>query len=226
MVATDEDFKDEDNKRLPYFSAPEVAQHNVFADCWVSFYGKVYDLTPLLQSNKGMLTQPILKFAGQDISNWFDARTRDPRTYIHPDLGCEVPYTPYGRYVHIPPPEPVASWATDFGVPWWKDETYLIGNLSRKQRKVKIVNVLTRQEDQLAVCAEESLNEVRTRYLKYNSHALSYTWKRLGRPLNMDLTLDENNIPDDSEEFAALSIDGDQYIPAIHIYYNDDLTIA
>jgi hypothetical protein len=44
----------------------------------------------------------------------------------------------------------------------------------------------------LAVCAEESLAEVRSRYIKYNAHALSYTWKRLGRSLNMELTLEEN----------------------------------
>lgn len=40
-------------QRLPYFSATEVAKHNVEEDCWVSFLGKVFDLTPLLAQNKG-----------------------------------------------------------------------------------------------------------------------------------------------------------------------------
>lgn len=216
----------EESKRLPFFSGPEVAEHNVSADCWVSFFGKVYNLTPLIAEYKGILTQPILKFAGQDISSWFDRKTRDPKTYTHPEIGVEMPFTPHGRYVHIPPSDPTAAWATDIGTPWWKDPQYECGNLSRKQRKIKIINVLSKQEDMLAVCAEESLEEIRTRYIKYNSHALSYTWKRLGRPLNMNLTLEENDIPDESEEFAELSIDEDQYIPAIHIYFNDDLTVS
>eukprot|EP00462_Mataza_sp_D1_P002956 CAMPEP_0175102324 /NCGR_PEP_ID=MMETSP0086_2-20121207/8367_1 /TAXON_ID=136419 /ORGANISM="Unknown Unknown, Strain D1" /LENGTH=223 /DNA_ID=CAMNT_0016377109 /DNA_START=33 /DNA_END=704 /DNA_ORIENTATION=+ len=219
------DSKDNSSNRLPYYSAPEVALHNVSSDCWVSYFGKVYDLTPLVQEHRGLLVNPILKFAGQDISHWFDARTLEPRNYVHPELGVEVPFTPYGRYVHIPPPEPVIDWMTHIPCPWWRDTKYLIGNLSKKQRKIKVVNVLSGQTDEIPVCAEETLEEIRQRYLTYNAHALSYTWKRLGRPLNMALTLEDNGVPDESEEFAALSIDEDQYIPAIHIYFNDDLTV-
>ena len=76
----------------------------------------------------------------------------------------------------------------------------------------------------MSVCAEETLEEIRRRYLKLNSHSLSYTWKRLGRPLNMNKTLEENDIKDETEEFEELHIDEDAYIPAIHIYYDDDLT--
>ena len=35
-----------------------------------------------------------------------------------------------------------------------------------------------------------------------------------------------NDIPDESEEFIDLNIDEDAYIPAVHLYYNDDLTVA
>jgi hypothetical protein len=59
-----------------------------------------------------------------------------------------------------------------------------------------------------------------------NDHAQSYTWKRLGRPLDMDKTVEDNDIPDESEEFIELGMDEDMYIPAIHLYYNDDLTVA
>ena len=62
--------------------------------------------------------------------------------------------------------------------------------------------------------------------LKINDHANSYTWKRLQRPLDMELTLAENDIPDETEEYISLDIDPDEYIPAIHIYFNDDLTEA
>lgn len=39
----------------------------------------------------------------------------------------------------------------------------------------------------------------------------------------MDKNLEENDIPDETDEFLELGIDLDSYIPAIHIYFNDDL---
>jgi hypothetical protein len=213
-------------KHTPYYSAAEVAEHNVMADCWVSFFGKVYDLTSLVEEHKGVLAQPILKHAGQDISNWFDPRSKEPKTYMHPELGIEVPFCPHGRYVHIPPDEPTADLETSTDLPWWRDLKYLVGKLSAKSRKIKIVNVLTKQEDLVNVCAEETCAEIRNRYLKYNSHALSYTWKRLGRCLDMNKTLEENGVKDESEEFAKLGMDPEEHIPALHIYFNDDLTVC
>jgi hypothetical protein len=61
--------------------------------------------------------------------------------------------------------------------------------------------------------------------LPLNDHAASYTWKRLGRPLDMELTLGGNGIEDDTDTYRDLNIDEDYYIPAIHLYYNDDLTV-
>ena len=47
--------------------------------------------------------------------------------------------------------------------------------------------MLTMQEENtLEVCCEESLDEILNRYLEYNRHAASYTWKRMGRVLDMD----------------------------------------
>ena len=48
--------------RLPFYSAAEVAKHNVSADLWVSHFGKVYDLTPLVAKYRDRLTQPILRY--------------------------------------------------------------------------------------------------------------------------------------------------------------------
>ena len=42
----------------------------------------------------------------------------------------------------------------------------------------------------------------------------------------MDRSLEENDIPDETEEFIDLNIDEHAYIPAVHLYYNDDLTVA
>lgn len=43
---------------------------------------------------------------------------------------------------------------------------------------------------------------------------------------DMDKNLEDNGILDDDATFEKLGIDDDGYTPVIHIYYNDDLTIA
>uniref|UniRef100_A0A4W6BL03 Cytochrome b5 domain-containing protein 1 n=1 Tax=Lates calcarifer TaxID=8187 RepID=A0A4W6BL03_LATCA len=66
--------------RPRYFTPAEVAAHNTVADLWVSFLGKVCDLTPLMSRYKGdALLLPIMESAGQDISCWFDPQTKDVR---------------------------------------------------------------------------------------------------------------------------------------------------
>ena len=70
------------------------------------------------------------------------------------------------------------------------------------------------------------MNEILDRYLELNDHAASYTWKRINRPLDMDLTMEENDIADESKDFIDLNLDEDSYIPCVHLYYNDDLTVA
>ena len=68
------------------------------------------------------------------------------------------------------------------------------------------------------------MGEIQDRYFHYNAHAASYTWKYNGENLHMDKTLEENKVKDESEEFYKLGIDEDQFLPAIHLYFNDDLT--
>ena len=76
----------------------------------------------------------------------------------------------------------------------------------------------------MKVCGEETMKEILDRYLMYNSHAGSYTWKYDGRNLDMGMTLEENLIPDEDEEFYKLGMSDDLYLQAIHLYFNDDLT--
>ncbi len=103
---------------------------------------------------------------------------------------------------------------------------YKIGNLSKKIRKIRLINTLTRQDDVINVCEEETINEILDRYKEINEHAESYTWKRLQRVLDMEQTLTENDISDETTEFLSLEMDPETYIPAIHLYFNDDLTEA
>ena len=44
--------------------------------------------------------------------------------------------------------------------------------------------------------------------------------------LNMDLTLEQNGVEDESEKFLELGMDEDFFIATVHIYFSDDLTYA
>ncbi|KAM4823972.1 cytochrome b5 domain-containing protein 1 isoform 1-T1 [Urocitellus parryii] len=171
-----------------------------------------------------LLLKPIVEVAGQDISHWFDPNTGDIRKHIDPLTGCLRYRTPRGRFVHVPPQLPRSDWANDFGNPWWKGSQYEVGKLSAKTRNIRIINTLTSQQHILEVGALESMWEILHRYLPYNAHAASYTWKYEGKTLNMDHTLEENGIQDEEEEFDYLKMDGTHYIPAILLYFSDDLT--
>ena len=43
---------------------------------------------------------------------------------------------------------------------------------------------------------------------------------------SMRETLDANGIPDESDQFDALDIDPDTFVPIIHLYFSDDLSVA
>jgi len=68
------------------------------------------------------------------------------KMHMNPKLGCMCPYTPDGRYLHVPPPMPYANWKPSVETPWWEDDRYCIGKLSQKTRKIRIVNTLTKDE--------------------------------------------------------------------------------
>uniref|UniRef100_A0A8C2WYL6 Uncharacterized protein n=1 Tax=Cyclopterus lumpus TaxID=8103 RepID=A0A8C2WYL6_CYCLU len=76
------------------------------------------------------------------------------------------------------------------------------------------------------VCSEETMAEILQRYLRYNSHACSYTWKHGGETLDMSRTLSENNILDDDHKLQHLRLDRDLFTPALLLHFNDDLTRA
>jgi len=210
-----------------YYTPKEVSSHNTADDCWVSFFDEVYDLSKLIQDNFSPECEPIIKAAGQDITHWFDPETKEPRTWVDSKTNMTWFFTPFGRYLHIPPIEPDSSWdPSSFSTPWWKDRSLCIGRLTIKTRKLRIINMLTKDDDIIEVCSEETMNEILDRYMPSNEHAASYTWKRLGRPLDMEVTLEDNDIPDETAEFIDLHIDEDAYIACVHLYYNDDLTVA
>ena len=216
--------------REPYYFTPsQVKLHDRIDDLWVSRFGLVLNLTKLVDENRGELAQPIIEAAGEDISHWFDPHSRHLRTYIHPDTLIEQPYLPMGRFIHVPPSDPSASWSSAIGTPWWIDSKYVVGRLTKKTRLIKLFNMLTQQETVLEVCSEETLTAIRRRVRDHNSHIQSYVWKRTDhngtRVLDMEKTLDGNGIMDDSADLDALGID-ETFIPLIYLYFSDDLTVA
>ncbi|XP_054594545.1 cytochrome b5 domain-containing protein 1 [Nothobranchius furzeri] len=216
---------DRTRTRTRYFTPSEVAAHNTTSDLWVSFLGKVFDLSPLVACFQGdPLLLPITECAGSDISSWFDPRTRDIRRFVDPQTNCIRYYTPRGRFIHTPPSGPRSDWDNDVGEPWWRNLQYQVGLLSEKTRWIRIVNTLTSQEQLQEVCSEETMEEILQRYLCYNSHARSYTWKFDGAILDMSATLMENGVPDDDQELDQLGLDRDTFIPAVLLHFNDDLT--
>ena len=73
------------------YTPQDVKQHCFPTDLWVSWSGNVYDLTSVVAENKGVSTEcvsldsplltPIIKFAGQDISHWFNGSTNEVPYY-------------------------------------------------------------------------------------------------------------------------------------------------
>lgn len=215
---------------LRYLTPEEVAEHNSADECYVVIFGLVYDLSPLIQEHLGALAEPLIAAAGEDISHWFDGKTKSVRTFVHPDMGIRVPYTPMGRFIDVPPNDAASTFSTRKAVPWWRDSSYVVGRMSKNTRRLKIVNLLTQQQHVLKVCAEETCEEIMTRYLGYNAHAASYTWKALKGDkfvvLDMKRNLEENGIVDEAEMMERLSMDPDDFIPIVHLCFNDDLTVA
>lgn len=113
---------------VKYYTPEEVALHNNADDCWVSIYEKVYELTSLIAENRGILADPITKSAGSSISHWFKADTKDIKTFIDPERNIRMPYTPYGRFIHVPSPNPMDNCAI-VDEPWWMNKRYVIGQV-------------------------------------------------------------------------------------------------
>lgn len=155
------------------------------------------------------------------------------RTFVDPATQLVKPFTPHGRFLHVPPTAPVTGPAAVVpAVPWWRDESLVVGLLTRAQRRLRIVNSLANTEHPILVAGESTVAEIQTVFLECNAHCRSYTWKAFvgGRFVTLDpsRTLADNGVADDTAEAAALGLDPD--LPGLQttllLVYNDDLTTA
>ena len=105
--------------------------------------------------------------------------------------------------------------------------------MTQSARVIRLKNTLTGQEDKLEVPGEETVGEIRRRYLEINGHAQAYGMKSLVinakgewicKELNLRKTLEENGIPNEAFLFEQLDLEPDFYTPVILTYWMDDLT--
>jgi hypothetical protein len=60
---------------------------------------------------------------------------------------------------------------------FWLQSLSHFQQLTKKKRIIKIENMLTHGSNIINSCDEETINEIQERYLEFNQHAQSYTWK-------------------------------------------------
>ncbi|KAM3961305.1 cytochrome b5 domain-containing protein 1 [Aphomia sociella] len=166
------------------------------------------------------LSMTILAYAGKDVSHWF--KGEEWVRYIHPITGSITTYMQHGHGTQQPV-VPSTRWRP-YHDPWWMDDRYVVGKATAKTRPIRITNTLTGSTVTLEVCSEETLYQIMMRYIPHNSHMLSYTWRYLGKGLSYNKTLEENGIPDERDRFSDVLLAENIHIPAILLYYNDDLT--
>lgn len=139
------------HKKRRYYINSELAAHSSPNDIWVCFFGDLYDLTHLVQSNiASPLVEPLIEAAGTDITHWFDQKTKEPRKQVDEE-GKEVYYCPNGPFLHLDISEDITS------IPWWKNQSYLVGKLTKRSQFIRIINTLSNTEDKLEVPQEETI---------------------------------------------------------------------
>lgn len=89
-----------------------------------------------------------MRYAGKDISHWFEPFTREPKQRTNPVTGKTIYYTHEGLFLHVPD---VSKKEEMIKNPWWKGPKYCIGSMTVKKRQIKIVNMLTKHEDIIEV---------------------------------------------------------------------------
>ena len=154
-----------------WFMRKDVAHHCHYGDLWLSLLGRVLDLTNLVSRHTGSAVQPLIDAAGTDVSHWFDPSTGDVRTHVSPITEHEAPYTPRRNggvaFLHVPDHSRVASDVeAPPEVPWWRDESLVVGRLTARSRKVRLLNMESTLEVTLEVPSEEIIADIAARYVR------------------------------------------------------------
>lgn len=63
---------------------------------------------------------------------------------------------------------------------WWEDPMYFIGKLTSRERKIRILNTLTRSMVTLKLCEEDTFEDIKLKYFDYNRNEMNYIWRKFG----------------------------------------------
>ncbi|XP_065073677.1 cytochrome b5 domain-containing protein 1 [Ochlerotatus camptorhynchus] len=177
-------------QRETFYLRDEVVVNNKLNRAWVVVHGNVFDITPLFDQNSNSpkkIHQLLLAFAGKDLSSQFNENGR-PAYRISKD-GVRVPMFP-----------PVMIRNKSTGHYWWNDRSLMIGRITAQQRKIRVINNLTFQIQEITVCEEDTVADIQECFLCFNQDAKKYTWRsNIDRgdeaaDLRLDKTLTENGI--------------------------------
>ncbi|EAT34716.1 AAEL013073-PA [Aedes aegypti] len=173
-----------------FYLRDEVVINNSADRAWVIIHGNVFDVTPLfdgnLTSSPKKIYQLLLAFAGKDLSDHFDRKGR-PVYRISKD-GVRVPEFP-----------PVVIRNASTGKRWWNDKSLIIGKITAQERKIRVINNLTFQIQEISVCEEDTIADIQRRFCRFNANAKNYTWRiniesDPTADLRPDKTLTENGV--------------------------------
>ena len=208
------------DKMSKFYTKYDLSQFNTVNKAYLSLFQNVFDLTKVLKDNQTTKNNDsVFKHVGKDISFLFNPKTKNP--YAMDNNIKTSSLTKYDNemlYFNVKGKE---------GEPWFKDESLIVGRMTSREIKIRLVNTLNYLEHVLVVPIEETLDEICERYLRFNYHARSYTWKDIdGNVLDMRSTLVELGLSENYENLEYVQVDEeDIYIPSLYLYFNDDLTI-
>ncbi|XP_037805588.1 cytochrome b5 domain-containing protein 1 [Lucilia sericata] len=208
--------------KMKYYLYDEVCIHNNKNDFWVVIHGNILDLTPLIndrQDSWNVNLDYLMAFGGKDLSHFFHLNNL-PKTEISPLTG--KPRVLFPPILELAQSEQLKT----PGKLWSQDPLYHIGQVTKKERKIRLINTLTATTTFMKVCAEDTIYDIQRKYKEiYNNHAGSYLWRKFSNggqcpgTLILHETLDGNGL-------IAEDSDIELPLPSIWLYYTDDLTVA
>jgi hypothetical protein len=148
----------------------------------------------------------LIQFAGKDLSWAFNDRG-EPLERIN-QYGENVPLFPSA----LEKEDEQAEY-------WWRDESNIVGKVTCMERRVRIINALTRSIISMNVCEEDTIETIKRKYSKiFNRNADHYIWRKTGPTsensgrLFMNKTLTQNGLMFAKNEQLGLP-------PALWLFY-------
>lgn len=72
---------------------------------------------------------------------------------------------------------PVVIRHASTGKRWWNDKSLIIGKITAQERKIRVINNLTFQIQEISVCEEDTIADIQRRFCRFNANAKNYTWR-------------------------------------------------